>query len=105
MFKRFFSPAIRAAFEKAIGIDQARHQAFVHAEQRADAQAKARASGGDAIANANAAALGNIFAGNSRDTVAMRRCLELGHNQLECTGKGLMTSLADLAGWISGKAM
>ena len=104
LFKRFFSPAVRAAFEKELGIDAARHQAFVEAEQRAYAAANARASGGDAIANANAAALGNIFSGNSRDTVALRRCLELGHNQLECTGKGLVTSLGDLIGMDLGQS-
>ena len=100
VFRRFFSAGFRAQFEKAIGADQARHEAFVRAQEQAYEQARAgaNAGGGDAIANANAVALGSIFSGNTRDAVALRRCLELGHNQLECTGKGLASSLGDLIG-------
>jgi len=88
LFKRFFSPAVRAAFEKELGIDAARHQAFVEAEQRAYAAANARASGGDANANAGASS------GNSADkpepcpVVETKKVRPAGNSSLTVRGAG-----------------
>jgi hypothetical protein len=98
LFKRFFSPAFRAEFEKAIGADAARHEEFLRAQEQADARARAQANSGDAIANANAQAIGQVFSGNDPGAVRTRRCMELGGSQLECAGKGLLTGLFQLVG-------
>ncbi len=94
LFKRFFSPGVRAAFEKELGIDAARHQAFVEAEQRAYAAANARASGGDAIANANAGAKAGASSGNSADkpepcrVVETKKVRPAGNSSLTVRGAG-----------------
>jgi hypothetical protein len=99
LFKRFFSASFRAEFERAVGADKAHHEAFVRAQEEADARAKANANASSsAMAPINWGALGNSFMGNEQGAVAVRRCIELGRSELECTGNGVATSLLDLVG-------
>src|SRR5262249_31395368 len=70
------------------GADKARnqwYQAHLEEEKRAGEQAKAQAQGSQ-------------FVRNDPGTLAARRCIELGGNELECVGKGFWTGLMDMAG-------
>jgi hypothetical protein len=97
LFERFFSASFRAGYEKAVGADAAQHEAFLREQQKEYERAQAGGHS-DAIANANAVAIGKIFSGNDPGTVTARRCIELGRSQLECTGKGAISGLLGLVG-------
>jgi len=74
------------------GADKARnqwYQAHIEQEKRESEQARAQAAGTQG---------GSPFVRNDPGTLAARRCVELGGNDLECIGKGLWGGLLDMAG-------
>jgi len=74
------------------GADKARnqwYQAHIEQEKRESEQARAQAAGTQG---------GSPFVRNDPGTLAARRCVELGGNDLECIGKGLWGGMMDLAG-------
>ena len=74
------------------GADKARnqwYQAHIEQEKRESEQARAQAAGTKG---------GSPFIRNDPGTLAARRCVELGGNELECVGKGLWGGLMDMAG-------
>ena len=90
LFTRLLSERLRAQFAAAIGAEQERHRAFVQAQTQNDqpvAQTK------------------SDFVRNDPGTLAARRCVELGGNELGCVGKGFMTGLLGegLTDFLSGK--
>jgi len=74
------------------GADKARnqwYQAHIEQEKRESEQARAQAAGTQG---------GSPFIRNDPGTLAARRCMELGGNELECVGKGLWGGMMDMAG-------
>jgi choice-of-anchor C domain-containing protein len=85
-----FSPEFRAAYDRAVAGQLAEYRAHVAQEQREFDTAKAQQ---EAAANQPTGSVRN-----DPGTLAVRRCLELGGNELSCVGKGLMTGLMDMTG-------
>ena len=90
LFTRLLSERLRAQFAAAIGAEQERHRAFVQSQTQNDqpvAQTK------------------SDFVRNDPGTLAARRCVELGGNELGCVGKGFMTGLLGegLVGALTGE--
>ncbi len=86
MHLKLFSPEFLQMLTSA---DKARNQAYLaHLEQERRASEQA----------ANAAKGGSPFVRNDPGTLAARRCVELGGNELQCIGKGFWSGLMDMAG-------
>ena len=91
LFARLLSEKLRTQFAAAIGAEQERHRAFVQSQtqnEQTEAQTK------------------STLVRNDPGTLAARRCVELGGNELECVGKGFMTGLLGegLVGALAGKS-
>lgn len=90
LFKRFFSPSFRGAFDKANGVEGARQAAF--AKSQVDAQQAARAQ-------EKAAQAGMASQGQSEREVA--RCLASGRPELQCVADVFGKGLKDIAGVVN----
>jgi hypothetical protein len=93
----FFSSGLQAQFAQIIGGENARYAAKV-AEERRTAAAALEANSRAAAAEASGGSGQSPFIRNDPGTLAARRCVELGGNELECMGKGLWTGLVDMTG-------
>jgi len=85
---QFFSEDLQSQYTKIVGADNARYAAMRAEQRRIAAQG----------VSANPQASGSPFVRNDPGTLAARRCVELGGNELECVGKGFWTGLIDMAG-------
>jgi hypothetical protein len=93
LFKRFFSPAFRAAFDRANGAEEAQQRARAQSEKKAFEIAKAN----DAAAQARAGAV-------DPGTLAMRRCIAAGRSLFECLAEVMENQTTELAGIIDPSA-
>jgi len=89
---QFFSEGLQSQFAQIVGKDNA-HYAALRAEQK-----RVAAQGVSADPQTAAPSPSSPFIRNDPGTLAARRCVELGGNALECVGKGLSTSVLDMAG-------
>jgi hypothetical protein len=98
VWQTFLSPGLQAQFAKIIGADNAKYEAKVAEQKRASA---------DALVAAHEPPGGNESNGMKNDpgSVAARRCLESGRDQMECMGQGIKTGLNDLFGGFVGGVM
>lgn len=95
LFQRFFSADLRASFDKALGVEAARHQAFQEKEQ---ASMNAPPPPESTAGTLDMAPITKAFMSGDPGSKFTRRCLELGGSQMECMGKGLAGSLFGLIG-------
>jgi hypothetical protein len=102
VWQTFLSPGLQAQFAKIIGADNAKYEAKVAEQKRASAEALAANS---AAAHAPAGGAEANGMRNDPGSVAARRCLESGRDQMECVGQGLKTGLSDLFGGVMGNAI
>jgi len=102
VWQTFLSPGMQAQFAKIIGQDNAKYEAKVAEQRRSAAEALTANS-----APANSPAGGGSSNGMKNDpgSVAARRCLESGRDQMECMGQGIKTGLNDLFGGFVGGVM
>lgn len=89
MYTQLFSTAFLEDYRNINKAINQWYQAHLEQERRASEEARAQAAGAQA---------GSPFIRNDPGTLAARRCVELGGNELECIGKGLWGGLMDLAG-------
>jgi hypothetical protein len=99
VWQALLSPGLQTQFAKIIGADNAKYQAKVAEQKRASADALVANS-----ASATTPAGGGSSNGMKNDpgSVAARRCLESGRDQMECMGQGIKTGLNDLFGGVVG---
>ena len=90
MYTKLFSTEFLQEYGKINKAINQWYQAHLDQERRASEEAKAQAAGTQGG--------GSPFIRNDPGTLAARRCVELGGNELECVGKGLWGGLMDLAG-------
>ncbi len=88
---QFFSESLQSQFAQIVGKDNARYAAL-RAEQR-----RIAAQGVSANPQADVPGVQQGMR-NDAGSVAARRCLESGRNELECMGEGMKVGLRDLAG-------
>ncbi len=102
VWQTFLSPGMQTQFAKIIGQDNAKYEAKVAEQKRAAADALVANS---APANSPAGGVSSNGMKNDPGSVAARRCLESGRDQMECMGQGIKTGLSDLFGGFVGGVM
>ena len=85
-YKRLVTPNVSRQYDAANATEAAHYKAHVDQQIRENDAIRAQQQQAQAQANRG-------FVRNDPGTVAVRRCIELGCNELSCVGKGLMTGL------------
>jgi len=85
-YKRLVTPNVSRQYDAANATEAAHYKAHVDQQIRENDAIRAQQQQAQAQANRG-------FVRNDPGTVAVRRCIELGGNELSCVGKGLMTGL------------
>jgi hypothetical protein len=99
VWQTFLSEGMHNQFAKIIGADNAKYEAKV-AEQKRDAAAALAANSAPETTQGGGAQSREMR--NDAGSVATRRCVEAGRDEMECVGEGLKTGLNDMFGGVVG---